>query len=410
MANNLKRASANRAQLTVAIGLESLLPRLKDQGYSHELVTKRRAWVESRTDAQLTNIGSYSLDPAQLKGNIESPIGVAQVPMGVAGPILVHGRHAKGIFYIPMATTEGALIRSYERGMVALTRSGGVQVEILEDENQTAPSFFFEDIQSAGAFTEWLPKQARKLKSTVAATTRHGSLTGVKCYQVARQVIVNLGFATGDAQGMNMIAKATDAVCKWIGSQRPEGKYLLFSGLCSEKRASGFVMTRGKGKRVTAGALITHDILRMYLHVTAEQLQRVWHSTVIGHLQAGALGYNAHYANGLAAIFIATGQDVANVANSAVGITNFELLPEGIYVSATLPALSVATVGGGTGLPTQREALTMMGCYGSGKARKFAEIVAAAILGGEISMGAAIASGEFVNAHEQYGRNRPMSE
>jgi hydroxymethylglutaryl-CoA reductase (NADPH) len=167
------------------------------------------------------------------------------------------------------------------------------------------------------------------------------------------------------------------------------------------------VLTRGKGKRVTAGALITHDILRMYLHVTAEQLERVWHSTVIGHLQAGALGYNAHYANGLAAIFMATGQDVANLANSAVGITNFEVLAEGVYVSATLPALSVATVGGGTGLPTQREALTMMSCYGSGKARKFAEIVAAAILGGEISMGAAIASGEFVGAHEQYGRNRP---
>jgi hydroxymethylglutaryl-CoA reductase (NADPH) len=206
---------------------------------------------------------------------------------------------------------------------------------------------------------------------------------------------------------MNMIVKAADAVCSWMREQRPGSSYLIFSGLGSEKRASGFVMTRGKGKRVTAGALVPHDVLRMYLHVSAADLFRVWQSTVVGHLQAGAMGYNGHFANGLTAIFIATGQDVANVVNSACGITNFEMHPEGLFVSVTLPALSVATVGGGTGLPTQREALAIMGCHGTGKAKKFAEVVAAAVLGGEISMGAAIASGEFVAAHEHYGRNRP---
>ena len=133
----------------------------------------------------------------------------------------------------------------------------------------------------------------------------------------------------------------------------------------------------------------------------------MWHSTVIGHLQAGTIGYNGHYANGLTAIFIATGQDVANVVNASCGITFSSRIPEGLYISATLAALSVATVGGGTGLPTQREALELMGCYGAGKAKKLAEIVAAAVLGGEISMGAAIATGEFVAAHEHYGRNRP---
>jgi hydroxymethylglutaryl-CoA reductase (NADPH) len=220
-------------------------------------------------------------------------------------------------------------------------------------------------------------------------------------------VIVNLGFETGDAQGMNMIAKAADAVCKWVEKNYRVERRLIFSGLCSEKRASGFIMTRGKGKRVTAGALIPQEILKLYLHVSAEQMYQVWQSTVVGHLQAGAIGYNAHYANGLAAIFIATGQDVANVANAACGITVFELHTEGLYASVTLPALTVATIGGGTGLATQREALDIMGCYGAGKAKKLAEIVAAAVLGGEISMGAAMASGEFVAAHEQYGRNRP---
>ena len=149
---------------------------------------------------------------------------------------------------------------------------------------------------------------------------------------------------------MNMIVRATDAACHWIQGNYPGTRYFLFSGMCGEKRASGFLMTRGKGKRVTAGALLPHDVLRLYLHTTADQMFRVWQSTVIGNIQAGAIGYTGHAANGLAAIFIATGQDVANVVNSSCAITVFEPHPDGLYVSITLPALSVATVGGGTAL------------------------------------------------------------
>jgi hydroxymethylglutaryl-CoA reductase (NADPH) len=390
------------------LGPSDLLPRLKDQGYDAERVSRRRSWVERKTGAALDHIGRMSFDPELTRGNIENPIGVAQVPMGVAGPVLVHGQHAKGIFYVPMATTEGALIRSYERGMVALTKAGGVQTALLEDENQIAPTFFFDDVASATRFSAWAPANLAPMQEAADRTTRHGKLTAIKCYQVGRQVLVNFGFFTADAQGMNMIVKAADAACKWIANNFPISSYFIFSGMCSEKRPSGFLLTRGKGKRVTAGALLPHDVLRMYLHCTAEQLFRVWHSTLIGHLHANAIGYNAHYANGLTAIFIATGQDVANVVNSSCGITYFELQPEGLFVSVTLPALSVATVGGGTALPTQREALRVMDCAGGGKARKFAEIVAAAVLGGDISMGAAITTGEFVAAHEHYGRNRPV--
>jgi hydroxymethylglutaryl-CoA reductase (NADPH) len=384
-----------------------LLPRLKDQGYDAERVTRRRTWIGHRTGTELRHIGSYSFDPEAMRGNIENPIGVAQVPLGVAGPVLVHGQHARGVFYVPMATSEGALIRSYERGMVALTRAGGVQTALLSDENQTAPVFLFHDVESASRFCHWAPSQLPDLTAAAATTTRHGRLKNITCYQAGRQVIVNLGFDTGDAQGMNMIVKATDAICRWVQDNYAGASYLLFSGMCSEKRASGFVLTRGKGKRVTAGCLLTREVLRLYLHVTADQLFRVWQATVMGHLQAGAIGYNAHAANGLAAVFIATGQDVANVVNSACTLTCFEPHPEGLYVSTTLPALSVATVGGGTGLPSQQEALAIMDCRGSGKAPKLAEIIAAAILGGEVSMGAAIAAGEFVCAHELYGRNRP---
>ena len=389
------------------IGVTDLLPRLKDQGYDAERVARRRAWIEEKTGATLRHIGAVSFDTEELRGNIENPIGAAQVPMGVAGPVLVHGRYAKGLFYVPMATSEGALIRSYERGMVALTRAGGVQTAILADENQIVPTFFFPDVSSAAAFSEWVPGQIEAIRAAAESTTRHGKLTDVKCYQAGRQVLVNFGYFTGDAQGMNMLVKATDSACQWIQKNYPISSYFVFSGMCSEKRPSGFLLARGKGKRVTAGALLPHDVLKMYLHCTAQQLFDVWHSTVIGHLHANAIGYNAQYANGLTAIFIATGQDVANVVNASCGVTNFELQPEGLYVSLTLPALTVATIGGGTGLPTQREALSIMGCHGASKARKFAEIVAASVLGGEISMGAAITTGEFVAAHEHYGRNRP---
>ncbi len=387
--------------------LPDLVPRFRNDGYETDQLARRRAWLEAKTGARLGHTGQLSFDSEQLRGNIENPVGVAQVPMGIAGPLLVRGKHAQGTFYVPMATSEGALIRSYERGMTVLTRSGGVETALLGDENHISPSFFFDDIASANAFVEWVPKNFTGMQAEAASTTRHGKLTAVECFQTGRQVILQLRFSTGDAQGMNMIAKAADAICRWIERQFTGARHLLFSGMCSEKRASGLVIVAGKGKRITAGALVPRSILKMYLRVTPEQLFEVWQSTVVGHLHAGAVGYNAHYANGLAAIFIATGQDVANVANSACGITVFELHPEGLFVSVTLPALSVATVGGGTSLPTQREALEIMGCYGTGKAKKLAEIVAAALLGGEISMGAAIATGEFVAAHERYGRNRP---
>ncbi len=389
------------------LGPAALLPRLRNDGLDPERVTRRRKWVEKRTGASLEQIGSCAFDTEVMRGNIENPIGTAKVPLGVAGPVQVHGTHAQGLFYVPMATSEGALIRSYERGMVALTRAGGVHTSLLEDENQTAPAFFFNDVESARDFPAWIENHLPEMRAEAESTTRHGKLRRAKCFQIGRQVVVNFGFSTGDAQGMNMIVKSTEAICLWVQRNYPVSHYFLFSGLCSEKRASGFVLTRGKGKRVTAGALLPHTVLKLYLHVSADQLFRVWQSTVLGHLQAGAIGYNAHAANGLAAIFIATGQDVANIVNSSCALTCFEPVPEGIYASITLPALSVATVGGGTALPTSKEALDMVGCSGSGKARKFAEIIAATILGGEISMGAAIASGEFVAAHERYGRNRP---
>jgi hydroxymethylglutaryl-CoA reductase (NADPH) len=207
---------------------------------------------------------------------------------------------------------------------------------------------------------------------------------------------------------MNMIVKATDRACLWIVRNTQAKGFQLFSGLSSEKRGSGVLLAGGKGKKVTAGAVLSPALLKNYLHISPLQLLDLWHHTIIGHMQANAIGYNAHYANGLAALFIACGQDVANIVNSAVGITNFEMSNEGeIHVSVTLPSLTVGTVGGGTGSGTSLECLKLLGAAGAGGALKLAEIAAATLLAGEISMAAAIASGEFTQAHDRYGRNRP---
>ena len=385
-----------------------LVPRMKQQGYAQPYVQRRRQWLEEKTGCRLVHIGAHSIPVDEMRGNIENPVGVAQMPLGVAGPLLINGLDAHGVFYVPLATTEGALVRSYERGMVALTRAGGVTTRVYADENRVSPVFLLENVARAYEFAITLPDNFEAIRAEAEATTQHGKLRRIECHAIGREVIVNFCYFTGDAQGMNMIVKATEQACKWIMDHSDALDFYVFSGFSSEKRASGSLLAGGKGKKVTAGALLPKQIVRSYLHVRPEKLLEMQQHTLLGHLQANAIGYNGQLANGLAAIFIACGQDVANIVNSAVGLTNFELNQNGdLYASVTLPSLTVATVGGGTALGTSRECLEILGCVGRGKAGKFAEIVCATLLAGELSMSAAIASGEFVAAHETYGRNRP---
>jgi hydroxymethylglutaryl-CoA reductase (NADPH) len=392
----------------ISQGPLDLVPRMKSQGYARHFVERRRKWLEQKTGCRLVHVGAHSIPGDEMRGNIENPLGTVQMPLGVAGPLRINGTNAQGVFYVPLATTEGALVRSYERGMVALTRAGGVTTRVYIDENRVSPVFLFDSVGEAYDFTQGLLGKFESIRTEAESTTRHGKLLRLECHPIGREVIVNFCYFTGDAQGMNMIVKATEQACKWIMDHSEARRFYVFSGFSSEKRASGSLLTGGKGKKVTAGALLPKAMVKSYLHVTPAELLEMWQHSMLGHLQANAIGYNGHFANGLAAIFIACGQDVANIVNSAVGITNFELHQNGdLYASVTLPSLTVATVGGGTALGTSRECLEILGCAGSGQATKFVEIIAAALLAGELSMGAALASGEFVAAHETYGRNRP---
>jgi len=390
------------------LGGADLVPRLNDQGYGPGDVARRRDWVARRTGATLDHVGRCSFATESLRGNIENPIGAAQTPLGVAGPLRVNGEFADGTYYVPLATTEGALVRSYERGMLVTSRSGGITARVVVDENAITPVFCFASLADACVFVRSLPDLFPELRREAEATTRHGRLLRVEPRVIGRDVFVRFCYHTADAHGMNMVMKATDAACRWLAGRTRAPRYYVITGACSEKRAGGGALAGGKGKTVVAEAVVKAPLLRAYLRTTPTRMLDMWHRTFVGQVGAGVSGYNGHLANGLTALFIACGQDVANVANAAAGITAFDLTEDGdLYLSVTLPSLTVGTVGGGTHLGTSLECLRVLGCAGSGGAGRFAEIVASTALAGELSMGAAIASGEMARAHEDYGRHRP---
>jgi hydroxymethylglutaryl-CoA reductase (NADPH) len=384
------------------------VPRLEDD-YSPEAAGKRVEFVSGVTGARLSHIGRYSLDPAAAAGNVENFIGAAQVPIGIAGPLLVDGEHARGEFYVPLATTEGTLVASYNRGMKLLHAAGGVKTTVMDDRMQRAPAFGFDSARQARAFGQWVTAAFDDIKRQADATTRVGRLRDIEQFSASRFIFLRFNYTTGDAAGQNLTGKATSRACDWILAHYPDVRqFCLESNLATDKKSSQVNILDTRGKRVTAEATIPADLVREVMRTTPEQMFRARQLSNLGGLMSGVHNNGNHSANGIAAMFVATGQDVANLAESSAGLVYAELLADGAYYySITIPALIVATYGGGTGLPTQRECLELLGCYGSGKVRKFTEIVAATALCGELSLGSAIVAGEWVGAHERLGRNRP---
>jgi hydroxymethylglutaryl-CoA reductase (NADPH) len=384
------------------------IPRDPVDDYTEEAAARRRDFAESRTGVALTHMSRFDFDPHVTQGNIEHFMGVAQVPVGLAGPIRIRGEHADGEFLVPLATTEGTLVASYNRGMKVLNMAGGVTCTVVGDAMQRAPVFVFDDARRGRDFVGWIQEHAAEITREAESTSHVARLLHVDPYQSNRFVFLRFNFSTGDAAGQNMVGRATFAACSWI-LEHFEGirRFFLESNLATDKKASQVNIMRTRGKRVTAEATLPRDLLVEQLRVEPRDL--AYHGQVanIGSILSGANNNGLHSANAITALYIATGQDVANVAEASAGILYSELTDDGgLYVSLTIPSLIVATHGGGTGLPTQREALEMLGCYGTGKVLRFAEIVAGVALAGELSLAAAISSLEWVSSHEQYGRNR----
>ena len=384
------------------------IPRDSTDDYTGEAAARRRAFVESKTGTALTHTGHFAFDPHVTQGNVEHFMGVAQVPVGLAGPIRIRGEHADGEFLIPLATTEGTLVASYNRGMKVLNMAGGVTCTVVGDAMQRAPVFIFDDARRGRDFVSWITEHTADIAREAEATSRVARLLHIDPYQSNRFVFLRFNFSTGDAAGQNMVGRATFAACSWI-QEHFDGirRFLLESNFATDKKASQVNIMRTRGKRVTAEITLPRNLLVEQLRVEPRDL--AYHAQVanVGSILSGANNNGLHSANAITALFIATGQDVANVSEGSAGILYTELTPEGdLYLSLTIPSLIVATYGGGTGLPTQREALEMLGCYGQGKVTRLAEIVAGVALAGELSLAAAISSLEWVSSHEQYGRNR----
>jgi hydroxymethylglutaryl-CoA reductase (NADPH) len=384
------------------------IPRLADD-YSRAAAAGRMDFLRTATGARTEHVGRYSIDPAALAGNIENFVGAAQVPIGIAGPLLVDGEDAQGEFYVPMATTEGTLVASYNRGMKLLHRAGGVKTTVMDDRMQRAPAFAFDSAREARAFGQWVTANFDEIKGQAETTTRTGRLHDIEQFSASRYLFLRFNFTTGDAAGQNLAGKATSQACNWIlGHYAGVREFCLESNLATDKKSSQINILPTRGKRVTAEATIPAELTSEVMHATPEQMFRARQISNLGGLMAGVNNNGNHSANGITALFVATGQDIANVAESSAALVHTELRPDGsYYYSITIPALIVATYGGGTGLPTQRECLELLGCYGTGKVRKLAEVVAATVLCGEISLGSAVVAGEWVAAHERLGRNRP---
>jgi len=378
-------------------------------------VLARRRFLEKKLNINLSGIASTIIDFEELYGhNIENAIGAVQVPVGIVGPLKVNGDYAKGEFYVPLATTEGALVASVNRGVKAVTTSGGVYVKILKDGMTRAPLIWTPSVVETVRFVEWVKANLDILKSKVSEVTRHGKLVDFQPYIVGNLVWLRFVYSTGDAMGMNIATIASDRICSYI-EQNYEGdaRCISLSGnMCTDKKPAFINRLLGRGKYVIAEALIPSRVAENILKARIDLIHYINQAkNLLGSAVAGSASFNAHYANIIAAIFIATGQDVAQVVESSMGFTWTELRGEDLYISVTLPSLEVGTVGGGTRLRTQIEALSIMGVAGGGdppgvNALKFAEIVAATVLAGELNLLAALASGHLAKAHEKLGRGK----
>ncbi len=384
------------------------IPRDPQDDYSPEIVRKRQEFVKQQSGRPLHHIFQYSWDAHQAKGNCENFTGVAQVPLGFAGPIRINGEHAQGDFIVPLATSEGTLVASYNRGIKVLNLSGGVKCTVVADAMQRAPVFVFDDARQAREFVKWVEQNMDKIREEAEASSRVAKLLNIDPYLASKFAYLRFNYYTGDAAGQNMVGRATFAASSWIIDNYPGiRRFYLESNFATDKKASQVNIMRTRGKRVTAECTVKRSVLIENLRVEPESL--LYHAGVagIGSFMSHANNNGLHSANAITAIFIATGQDVANVSESSAGIIYPEITPDGdFYISLTIPSLIVATYGGGTGLPTQRECLEVMDCYGKGKVNKLAEIIAGVALAGELSLASAISSSDWVSSHEQYGRNR----
>lgn len=383
------------------------LPRDETDDHSPRAVGARRELVRRLFGLELPLAAGAPAPLESARGNCENLIGFAQVPLGLAGPLLVDASAGRREVYVPMATNEGALVASHSRGMRLLAAAGGARSRVVREGLTQAPVFVYADAERAAAARKRVLREREAFTRLVAGTTRHGALVGLRADLVGRRLVVELTFTTGDAIGINMAARATELVAARIAKTTRALEHALH-GQDVEKRANARATYEGRGRSVVCDATVPREALEGLARTTPEALRALWHTYQVGFARLGTQNLCVQSANGLAAVLLACGQDVAYLTECATGFLDLDVTSGGaLHASVTLPSLLVGTVGGGSQKGTAAECLALLGCSGAGSANTLAEILGAVVLAGDLSLMAAFATHEFVAAHEKLGRNRP---
>ena len=380
--------------------------------FTEEARLKRLNFLIDKTGCKLDSLQEMKISCGELKGNIENVIGAVEIPVGIGGPLWIQGAKWNENIYIPLATTEGALLSSVNRGARALNMSGGVTARVLRRRMSRSPIFDCGSMLEALEFKSWLQKNFHYLQKKITEYSNYAKLMDLEFRHGGPCLHVVFLYETGDASGQNMTTICTWQACQWIQARyqietgRKFKDFMLEANMSTDKKASYHSILQGRGREVIAEVLIPEKIIKRVFRTTPELMVKMLQQAQAAQMFSGTQSFNINIANVIAGVFTATGQDIACVHESSVGQFHLELRGGDIYASMHLPSLVVGTVGGGVGLPIQQQMLKLMGCYGKGGADRLAEIIASYCLALDLSTATSLLNGSFVDAHERWGRNR----
>jgi hydroxymethylglutaryl-CoA reductase (NADPH) len=373
-------------------------------------IAKRGEIISKMTGIEIKNIQSFSIDPEKIENrNIECFVGAIQTPVTFAGPILVNDR----MHYVAISTNEGALAMSINRGMKAVNMSGGVNARVTRDHMTRSVSFELNDMNNAEKFESWVLENYNKIKEAIETDSSHLEITKMNTTSYGSQIFLKFFAKTGDANGMNMLTIGVDKGLKYISANYEGANPLTLSAnMCSDKKSTAINIIEGRGKSVDVEVVIPEEILNNVMKTTATALENTYNSKIVmgSSFAVGMGNYNAHAANIVAATFLATGQDAAQIVESSAAFTSIRKVGDNgndIKMTVQLPSLEIGTIGGGTAIETQNEAIQVMltNLYNkkrpeSHSAMIFAEIIGAAVLAGELNLLCALSSHDLASGHK----------
>jgi len=393
------------------------IPRVPGRGFNTSQSVKLRQDYLRSLSMDFGRLFEHQLPLDEINHNIEAFIGSVEIPVGLVGPVAYKNApntESEAVF-IPAATLEGALVYSMNRGARVIALSGGFDSEFHYQRMLRAPMFILDSDQNAKMLEDYLNSHFDEIKSVAESYSNHAKLLEIKTSITGSHLNTKFYYQTGDAAGQNMTT-----TCTWHALLHIVSEFeILYPGMpldyviegngAADKKLSQYNIEHGRGCKVSASVEVSEAVLKDVLRVDSNQFLKFYHPSKAAAEKEGMVGYNINVANALASIFLATGQDAACLHESSTAFFNIEKSEVGLRFELMLPNLVVGTVGGGTHLQKQKEALQLMGCYGQGSIERFAKIICGAALGLEISTFGAIVSGEFARAHQKLGRNKPVN-